>query len=166
MDQKLEKYLEQAAELLLAKPEEAYGDTYRGDFLTMYRDYVGSADNISSRREKANAFFLAINAGFIGAKGYLPINSPEDAYIQAIVGLMFCYIWGRMINSYKTLNASKFDVIQLMEQHLPLSPFKAEEFVQDNGPTGHRSLTSVERWVPAAFAVLHVLSTFFLVYIK
>lgn len=166
MNEKLNELKEQATNFLLSESEDKYGEGYRGDFLTMYRDYVGSSDSISSRREKANAFFLAINTGFIGAQGYFEINSIQAAYIQAAVGLMFCFIWGRMIQSYKTLNGSKFEVIQLMERHLPLSPFKAEEFIQDNGPTKHRSLTSVERWVPAAFAVLHILSSVFLVKVK
>jgi len=161
-----EIYLEKAAGILLSKKESSYGEKYKGDFLTQYRDYVGSADNISSKREKANAFFLTINTGFIGAEAYFEVNTIEASYIQAIVGLMFCFLWGRMIQSYKTLNGSKFDVIQLMERHLPLAPFAAEEFVQKNNGAGHRSLTSVEKYLPAVFAVLHILTVIFLAKVK
>lgn len=157
---------EKAAAILLAASKSEYGEGYRDDYLTMYRDYVGSADSISSKREKANAFFLTINTGFLGAKAYLVANSIEAAYIQAIVGLMFCFVWGRMINSYKTLNGSKFDVIQLMERNLPLAPFAAEEFIQDTTPKGHVSLTTIEKWVPAVFAVLHIFGAIFLVQVK
>lgn len=158
-----EIYLEKAASILLSGSESSYGDKYKGDFLTQYRDYVGSADNISSKREKANAFFLTINTGFIGAKTYFVATSIEGSYVQAIVGLMFCFLWGRMIQSYKTLNGSKFEVIQLMERHLPLAPFAAEEFIQKNNGKGHRTLTSVEKYLPAVFAILHVFTVIFLV---
>lgn len=61
---------------------------------------------------------------------------------------------------------TKFDVIQLMERHLPLAPFAAEEFVQKNNGAGHRRLTSVERYIPAIFAALHILTVIFLVKVK
>lgn len=154
---------EKAANILLSASQGEYGESYKGDFLTMYRDYVASADNISAKREKANAFFLTINTAFLGASSYFEVNSVEAAYIQALVGLMFCFVWGRMINSYKTLNGSKFDVIQLMERHLPLAPFAAEEFVQKTSPKGHIRLTSVEKLVPGVFALLHIFTAIFLV---
>ena len=166
MEKQVKNFIEEAAKILLSQPESEYGEKYRNDFLTQFRDYVGSADNISERREKANSYFLAINIGFIGASAYFDINSAQAAYIQAIVGLMICFVWGRMIESYKTLNGSKFQVIQLMERNLPLSPYAAEEFVQDNSPKKHRSLSSVEKWVPGVFAVLHILSAIFLINVK
>lgn len=163
---KMEAIAEKAKGILLSESESDYKGDYKADFLTMYRDYVGSADNISSRREKANGFFLTINTGFIGANAYFDVTSVAAAYIQSFVGLMFCAVWWFMIQSYRTLNASKFDVIQLMEQHLPLAPFAAEEFVQRNSPKGHRSLTSVEKLVPGVFAVLHVLGAIFLISVQ
>ncbi|HKJ16279.1 MAG TPA: hypothetical protein VJ984_02880 [Xanthomonadales bacterium] len=159
-------FTERAMKILMAESESDYGEKYRGDYLTQYRDYVGSADNISAKREKANGFFVTVNTGFIGASAYFDVNSVEAAYVQAVVGLMFCFVWGRMIHSYKTLNGSKFDVIQLMERHLPLAPFAAEEFVQKNSPKTHVSLTTVEKYVPGVFAVLHVFSAIFLISLK
>ena len=163
---KMDAIAEEAKSILLSESESSYSGNYKADFLTMYRDYVDSADNISSRREKANGFFLTINTGFIGANAYFDVTSIAAAYIQSFVGVLFCIVWWFMIQSYRTLNGSKFDVIQLMEQHLPLAPFAAEEFVQNNSPKGHRSLTSIEKLVPGVFVVLHILAAIFLISVK
>ena len=46
--------------------EAQYGDQYTDHLMTMYRDYVTSADNISNRRQVANTFFLTINTALLG----------------------------------------------------------------------------------------------------
>ena len=163
---KMDAIAKQAKGILLSESAAEYDGNYQGDFLTMYRDYVKTTDNISSKREKANAFFLTINTGFIGASAYFDVTSVAAAYIQSFIGLLFCVVWWFMIQSYKTLNGSKFEVIQLMEQELPLAPFAAEEFVQNNGPQGHRNLTTIEKFIPMVFIVLHILSAIFLINIK
>jgi len=145
---------------LLASRENDYGADYRDHYLTLYRDYVASADAISERRNTANGVFLSINTAFIGAQGYFEVDANEYTIIQAVLGLLFCLVWWRMIQSYKTLNGSKFDVIQLMERHLPLAPYTTEELVQKTGPTLHRALSTVESYVPALFAVLHIAVAF------
>lgn len=145
-----------ALELLMGEAESSYGDSYRSDFLTLYRDYVASADSISARRTAANSFFVTINTALIGVRGYFEVNSNETVVILAIVGILLSLVWHRMIQSYRTLNGSKFRVIQLMERHLPLAAYTAEEYVQDHSAKAHRGLSSVESYVPMLFALLHV----------
>lgn len=152
-----------AEELLLPVSEQAYGEEYRNHYLTLYRDYVSSADSISNRRDTANKFFLTLNTAFLGAKGYIKTDaavSPDFAVVQAVVGLLFCLVWWNLIKSYRTLNASKFDVIQQMERHLPLASFTTEEFVQNSGAHLHRALTSVEKFLPGVFGILHIAAAF------
>ena len=55
--------------------EAQYGDQYTEHLLTLYRDYVTSADNISNRRQVANTFFLTINTALLGltaGEGIIP----------------------------------------------------------------------------------------------
>ena len=145
-----------ANDLLLAAPESHYGDSYRADFLTLYRDYVASAESVSTRRALANKFFVGINTALIGIRGYFEVDSNQSVIVLAVVGILLSVVWHRMIQSYRTLNASKFDVIQLMEKHLPAAAYTAEYYIQTHGPIRHRSLTSVETFVPLLFALLHV----------
>lgn len=145
-----------AIEILTAETEDSYGERYRGDFLTLYRDYVASADAISSRRTAANSFFVSINTALIGVRGYFEVNNNETVVVLAAVGILLSLVWNRMIQSYRTLNGSKFRVIQMMEKQLPLAAYTAEEYVQKTAPSRHRALTSVETYVPLLFALLHV----------
>jgi hypothetical protein len=144
-----------ASQLLMGEDERDYGEDYRDDYLTLYRDYVASADTISSRRATANSFFLTVNTAFLGARGYFNVTSDEGALIQAFVGVLFCLVWARMISSYKTLNSAKFKVIQMMERHLPLAAYTAEEHVYNNSPVKHTALSSVEALVPLFFVLLY-----------
>lgn len=145
-----------AIEMLMPQAEDRYGARYRDDFLTIYRDYVASADSISARRTAANSFFVTINTALLGVRGYFDVKSDETVIVLAIVGILISLVWYRMIESYKTLNGSKFRVIQMMERQLPLAPYTAEEYVQKSSPKAHRALSSVEAYVPMLFALLHV----------
>ena len=145
-----------AEKLLLAEPENRYGADYRSHYLSLYRDYVNSADAVSSRRNTANGFFLTINSAFLGAKGYIKVSDNDFSWILGAVGVLFCLVWWKLIQSYRTLNGAKFDVIQLMERQLPLAAFTAEEYVYKTGTTVHRALSTIESYVPALFGVLHV----------
>ena len=143
--------------ILMPVTDTQYGEDYRSHFLTMYRDYVASADAVSSRRNTANSFFLTINTGFLGAAGYFDAVSWQLALLQAFVGILFCLVWQKLILSYRSLNSSKFDVIQLIERNLPLAPFTAEEMVQKSGQVIHKALTTTEKHVPLIFGILHIL---------
>ncbi|MGI9288945.1 MAG: RipA family octameric membrane protein [Pseudomonadales bacterium] len=134
-------------------PESEYGTNYRADYLRMYQDYVASADKISERRHGANTYFLAINTTLLGVTGYLQGDPERLLWLAALAGVVFSYTWRRLIASYKSLNSAKFDVIQVMEQQLPLAPYYAEwkQLQRDK----HVSFSAVESWVPLAFMVMH-----------
>ena len=46
---------------LFAVSREQYGDQYRTDLMTLFRDFVGSAHQVSRLRHQANTFFSSIN---------------------------------------------------------------------------------------------------------
>lgn len=142
--------------VLNSVPDTRYGPDYQDHYLTQYRDYVASADSISQRRTTANSFFLGINTAFFGATGYFTVSDNDFIWVQAAVGVLFCLVWWKMIQSYRTLNSAKFNVIQQMERNLPLATFTAEELAYKTGGTVHRALSTVESYVPALFGVLHL----------
>ena len=134
-----------------------YGEHYREDFLTQYRDYVASADRISDRRQLANSFFLTINTvllGFgvdslAGSMGFLPI---------AVAGCLLCYAWYALITSYRALNTAKFTVIQHLERQLPAATYTLEwRYLEDRtGRQRHTPFSGVEARVPWIFALLYL----------
>lgn len=149
------------ADSLFSEDEARYGDDYRDHYLALYRDFVASADTNSARRNMANSFFLSVNTGFLGIKGYFEVaknelGAFEFTLVQAIVGILFCVVWWLMIRSYRTLNSSKFEVIQMMERRLPLASYTAEWVAQKTARDRHRSLSWVESFVPMLFGALHL----------
>ena len=62
-----------------------------------------------------------------------------------------------IIKSHADLNRVKFSVIQEFEQHLPAAMYKYEWHLAEEGQgTTYRAVTTIERWIPALFAALHV----------
>ena len=138
-----------------------YGDSYRDHSLEIYKIYLEMADRISQRREKANSFFLAMNAALIALLAKDALESTPRAVellVPVAAGLM-CYLWHRIIRSYRDLNSAKFKVIHVIERQLPLCPYDAEwESVgRGKNPKLYRPLTHVERAVPWLFMVFHAI---------
>ena len=142
-------------------PEE-YGSAYRDHSLEIYKAYLEMTDRISARREKANSFFLAVNTALIAvvAKGVLSGGEAAPHILELLVPVaagVLCYVWYRIIRSYRDLNSAKFKVIHAMEQQLPLRPYDAEWESVDRGknPKLYLPFTRVEGVVPWLFMVFH-----------
>ncbi len=148
--------------------ETEYGKDYRAHYLEIYKICVEYADRISSRREKANAFFLSANTLLVT---FLIYTSPKNEYIWeigiprhfteiliAVIGMLLCYCWGRLIRSYRDLNSAKYEVITEMEKKLPFSPYTEEwDYLKNkkNGAT-YTPLTRIEFSIPGIFALLYI----------
>ena len=66
-------------------------------------------------------------------------------------------LWYLIIKSHADLNRIKFDVIHEFEQHLPAAMYRYEwELAEEGQGKAYRAVTTIERWIPILFAVLHV----------
>ena len=140
---------------LHAADRNRYGDDYQGDYLTMYRDFVNSAHGVTTQRGNANKFYLGVNTALLGSIGYFQLTDGVQIISFAVLGMAICWAWQGTILSYKTLNGAKFQVIQAMEQKLPLAPFTAEEYAYSNASTKHIIQSRWEAKAPLFFAALH-----------
>ena len=143
-------------------PEE-YGSAYRDHSLDIYKTYLEMTDRISARREKANSFFLAVNTALIAviAKGVLSGGDAATNALEFLVPVaagVLCYLWYRIIRSYRDLNSAKFKVIHAIEHQLPLRPYDAEWESVERGknPNLYLPFTRMEGLVPWLFMALHV----------
>jgi len=151
---------------LLAVEEKDYGKDYKKHLLEQYKLYVEMADKVSSRRSRANTFFLSVNTLLVTAIGVL--TELESSFvtlnlwwvlISSFAGVLFSWTWVSTINSYRQLNRGKFDVIiPLIEKKLPLAMFKAEwsYLKSKRGTSRYKQLTVVEVLVPKIFAGIYV----------
>jgi hypothetical protein len=154
------------ASKLPSRTPEDYGGKYQDHLLEQYKLYVETSQQVSDKRQNSNNYLLTLNSSlvtlfvvFLSTFGHHRWN----ALIPA-TGLIVCFIWYSLVDSYKDLNTAKFAVIHELENQLPVALFRHEWYV-----CGHNRkkkdktvedmyvpLTHLERWIPVAFAVLYL----------
>src|SRR5450631_3560391 len=92
--------------MLFVSASEKYGDKYIEHLLEQYKIYIGGIEKISDRRQKANEFFLALNAALVTVLGFVIEKQNQGDHIPivtlaSVAGLLICYLWYRMVRSYK-----------------------------------------------------------------
>lgn len=130
--------------------------------LEQYKTYLEMADRISSRRLTANSFFLTINTALVALTTYIEGTgsgtcSPQTYWVISVSGMVLCYMWYRLLRSYRDLNTAKFNVVHEIESCLPLKPYDAEWLAVGEGKDSKKYLpfTHIEVGVPWVFLVLH-----------
>jgi hypothetical protein len=145
------------------QPKGTYGPEYEKHLFEQYKLYVEMADRISARRMLANSFFVGVHTALITA---FTVLLKEGILQKSIVGyapfvavLLLCFVWWRIVISYRQLNSGKFEVVHALEGRLPVAPYDAEWVALGSGknPKLYRPLTHVEKWVPLCFALLYLL---------
>ena len=140
-------------------------DQTRSVLIEQYKLLVETSERVVARRQTANTFFLSINSLLLVAAGVL-VREAAGAAVGvlgiiglAILGTAVCLAWRRMVVSFRQLNAAKFEIIHLMEDHLPAATFKAEWDALGRGadPSRYRPFTNTEAWMPWVFIGLHYL---------
>lgn len=141
--------------------EDDYGTSYKDHCLDIYKLYVNMADNISARRQSANSYFLTVNTSLIALMSFVQIADTPQIKIShgilSLAGIILCYLWYRIIKSYKNLNSGKFQVIQAIENILPLNPYKSEWEIVGEGKDKKLYLpfTQIEMVIPWVFIAIY-----------
>lgn len=144
-------------------------EQYYSHLFKQYEITIEMADRISARRNLANTFFLTLNTLLLGAAGFAyekgpTANSPLLNIFPLAAALAICYLWYRLLESYRQLNSAKYKVIGEYEKKLPTSPFWEAEWINGLGegkePSLYRQLTSAEKIVPVIFAIIYLVSFF------
>lgn len=153
----------QSKDSLLGASEQSYGALYKAHLVEMYKLYVEMADRISQRRERANTFFLTINTALVAllAKDAFGAQPASPRYLEVLIPLaavVLCFLWYRIIRSYRDLNSAKFKVVHRIEQLLPIKPYDAEWAAVDRGKNAklYKPFTHIEIAVPWIFIVFYI----------
>ena len=144
----------------MAMQQEEYGQNYKAHLLEQYKLYVEMADRISSRRQSANSFFLSVNTAIIALISYINLgykNNSSFYWLVSLAGMALCFMWYRLVRSYKDLNTAKFKVIHEMEAKLPVAPYDLEWEKVGKGKVSKLYLpfTHIEICIPWIFFVIH-----------
>lgn len=147
---------------LLRQSKDTYGAEFDNHLFDQYKLYVEMADRVSARRMLANSFFLGVHTTLTIAFMVLikeDMLKPTLLIVVPFAALMIlCYVWHRILHSYKQLNSGKYKVIGVLEQMLPVAPYDAEWIALGKGKDKklYLPLTSVEKWVPRFFALSYL----------
>jgi hypothetical protein len=136
---------------------------YQAAVLAQYELYVEMADRISQRRGLANAFFLTLNTAIFALVGVFWKNRPDaDAWwlvFPLVAVLAQCFAWFYIVRSYRLLNTAKYEVIGVLEERLPASPYwRAEWSALGEGKDWRKywPLTHIEQWIPLLFGTVYL----------
>jgi hypothetical protein len=140
-------------------------EQYYDHLLEQYKIAVEMADRVSARRNLANTFFLTLHTLLITAIGFIfekgpKISDPWLNIFPLISLLALCYVWWRMIRSYRQLNTAKYRVIGEFETRLPSSPYWSAEWKlleEGKNPKIYQPLTDVEYWIPIIFGFIYLI---------
>jgi len=151
---------------LVGTKRDEYGEKYKDHLVEQYKLFLTLTDKISDRRATANSFFLTLNSAIISAAAFSGIISKTDRFLVLIVGLSvitLCYLWYRIIRSYRDLNTAKFKVIHEIEKKLPLRPYNAEWEAVGRGENKKLYLpfSHIEIIVPWIFIFLYAVLIFY-----
>ena len=137
--------------------------TYSSALMEQYKLYVELADRVSQRRAVANSFFLLVNSAAVVILGSLGVSLDQVSswllVFPTVILVCICGVWFYMVKSYGQLNTGKWQVVGVMEERLPASPWWRAEW-QALGEGKDRSLywplTHIEKWVPLVFILLYI----------
>ena len=157
-----------AAEILEDLPGLSFNDDQT--LLEQYKLYVKTSEDLVKRKQNVNSFYVTLNSVLLSAiitaicaMSNMPklgdVNiSNLIAIFAAVVGLIICYSWISILNSYSTLNSSKMKVIIYMEKFLAVNLFDTEwAFVTQNlGNKKYKPFTKKEKSVAYIFGALYI----------
>lgn len=155
---------DEVEKMLFVSESAKYGDKYIEHLLEQYKIYINATEKISDRRQKTNEFFLGLNAALVSLLGFITTKTDQSAIINiltlsSIAGMTICYLWYRIIRSYKGLNGAKFKVIHTIEARLPLALYDTEWEMLGRGENRklYWAFTHIELLVPWIFVGIYIL---------
>lgn len=130
--------------------------------LAQWQTCVEMANSVSQRRDTMNNIFVTLNLAIIAA---VSITWDIKSLFILVAGIIVCIIWILFIRNYKLLNTEKFNVINKIEQKLPVKPFNDEwEKLKNNKK--YTDGTKLEKTLPIMFIVLYVVAVVTIVIVK
>ena len=135
---------EQSVEIGTDKSEET--------LLTQWQICVEMANAVSQRRDAMNNLFVTLNLAIVAAASFI---WDAKTIMLLVSGIIVCVVWIFFIRNFRELNRAKFEVINKLEQSLPVSAF-SDEWQSLKKSKKYIEGTKLEKVLPYAFCVLYV----------
>ena len=131
--------------------------------LEQYKVFLQTSEDLVSRRQNVNNFYISINSALMAAYGIiwaleiLPLYQFFAGLILSAVGMILSASWIKLLASYGDLNSSKMKIISYIERQLPASLYDAEWAALSDKLNKRKyvSFTNSEKRVPALFIAVY-----------
>ena len=132
--------------------------------LEQYKIFLQTSEDLVSRRQNVNNFYISINSALMAAFGIiwaleiLPIYKFFTGVLLSAVGIILSLSWIKLLASYGDLNSSKMKIISYIERQLPASLYDAEWAALSDKLNKRKyvSFTNCEKRVPILFIVVYI----------
>lgn len=149
---------------LFTSDSNKYGDKYIEHLLEQYKIYISAAGDISEQRQKSNEFFLGLNTALVALLGFVVTKTSNNEVtwllaLSSIAGITTCYLWYRIIMSYRGLNSGKYKIIHAIEARLPMALYDTEWELLGRGKKKNLywPFTHIEWKIPWIFIAIYSL---------
>lgn len=139
-----------------------------GVLLEQYKLFLETSENLMSRRQSVNSFYISANtaiitiAATIFAMGESAVLWPKLLVILALSlpGILLNISWYRMLQSYYINNKGKIKVLSMIETRLSASMYDAEWKAMKNKYHSNKyvSFTDNEKILPGIFLLFFILA--------
>lgn len=130
--------------------------------LAQWQTCVEMANSASQRRDTMNNIFVTLNLAIVAA---VSITWDIKSLFILAAGIVVCIIWLLFIRNYKLLNTEKFNVINKIENKLPVMPFNDEwENLKSNKK--YKDNTKLEKTLPIMFTILYLIAIITIIAIR
>ena len=120
--------------------------------LTQWQTCVEMSNAVSQRRDAMNNLFVTLNLAIVAAASFI---WDAKTIMLLVSGIIVCVVWIFFIRNFRELNRAKFEVINKLEQSLPVSAF-SDEWQSLKKSKKYIEGTKLEKVLPYAFCVLYV----------
>lgn len=120
------------------------------------------ANSISQHRDNMNNIFITLKLAIIAA---VSVTWDLKSLFILIAGITICILWMLNIRNYKLLDTAKFNIINSIEEKLPLAPFKDEwQFFLNSKK--YKDSTTLESILPITLIMLYIFTVIATIVIK
>lgn len=154
-----------------AKPESEFSPSeYREALLEQYRTYYERLSEDRRRSDNSTKFFISFST--LLATGYLYILEGKidiekyDIIILLFPSLMICLLWHFLFKSWDQMGKVQYEVIEEIEEHLPLQPFTYEWYCKLDGGRRYSKRSWIRRSLPAIMASFFIVVSVYIFHRK
>ena len=148
-------------------------ETDKGILLEQYKSFLQTSEDLVSRRQNVNNFYISINSALIAVFSAM-FAFELSAFYRMIIGVLFSLVgiilsvsWIKILVAYGNLNGSKMKIISGIEKQLPASLYDAEWAALSDrlNKKKYVSFTDNEKNIPKIFICIYAIVIIMLVFL-